>query len=391
MSPKRSYSNLRHAIEIDPQYSVKSATDPDFLKFEGDVKVLLEERRRVADETASRMIQQAKQELAKLKDWRADSTFPSEWSSLQNQLSSAEANYKTSTFFGFLDANSEAKALIEASNALLARQRDFLRESLQLFSVEITAMIDRLRPRAQVCGSFSYGQAVGILNSMETAKITDYADFTKTKAILKDALRLLHQSIHECRARIAARNNGRQIVDLILGGIILALLLSWILMFSGEISPGTGGKLTLLFIGGTVIMAIFRSGYIKNLSNFSGEVGSEPSLQSFDQLEAKCVPPQQNPDTNPNPDLVRAGKPEIGKIYRGKVVTTKEFGAFVEFLPGKDGLVHISKLANFRVKQTEDIVKVGDEICVKLLGVDEKGWARLSRKAAMMDRDSDLK
>ena len=64
---------------------------------------------------------------------------------------------------------------------------------------------------------------------------------------------------------------------------------------------------------------------------------------------------------------------EIGKIYRGKVVTIKEFGAFVEFLPGKDGLVHISELANFRVKQTEDIVKMGDEIWVKCLGVDEKG------------------
>ena len=58
---------------------------------------------------------------------------------------------------------------------------------------------------------------------------------------------------------------------------------------------------------------------------------------------------------------------EIGKIYRGKVVTIKEFGAFVEFLPGKDGLVHISELANFRVKQTEDIVKLGDEIWVKCL------------------------
>ena len=68
---------------------------------------------------------------------------------------------------------------------------------------------------------------------------------------------------------------------------------------------------------------------------------------------------------------------EIGKIYRGKVVTIKEFGAFVEFLPGKDGLVHISELANFRVKQTEDIVKLGDEIWVKCLGVDEKGRVRL--------------
>src|SRR2546425_3874622 len=81
---------------------------------------------------------------------------------------------------------------------------------------------------------------------------------------------------------------------------------------------------------------------------------------------------------------------EIGKIYRGKVVTIKEFGAFVEFLPGRDGLVHISELANFRVKQTEDIVKLGDEIQVKCLGVDEKGRVRLSRRAAMAERDQQM-
>jgi polyribonucleotide nucleotidyltransferase len=81
---------------------------------------------------------------------------------------------------------------------------------------------------------------------------------------------------------------------------------------------------------------------------------------------------------------------EIGKVYRGKVVTIKEFGAFVEFLPGRDGLVHISELANFRVKQTEDIVKLGDEIWVKCLGVDEKGRVRLSRKAAMAERDKEV-
>src|SRR5882762_5122371 len=81
---------------------------------------------------------------------------------------------------------------------------------------------------------------------------------------------------------------------------------------------------------------------------------------------------------------------EIGRIYRGRVVTIKEFGAFVEFLPGKDGLVHISELANFRVKQTEDIVKMNDEIWVKCLGVDEKGRVKLSRKAAMAERDQEM-
>ena len=81
---------------------------------------------------------------------------------------------------------------------------------------------------------------------------------------------------------------------------------------------------------------------------------------------------------------------EIGRVYRGRVVTIKDFGAFVEFLPGKDGLVHISELANFRVKQTEDIVKIGDEIWVKCLGVDEKGRVKLSRKAAMAERDQEM-
>jgi polyribonucleotide nucleotidyltransferase len=81
---------------------------------------------------------------------------------------------------------------------------------------------------------------------------------------------------------------------------------------------------------------------------------------------------------------------EPGKIYRGRVVTIKEFGCFVEFLPGKDGLVHISELANFRVKKTEDIVKMGDEIWVKCLGIDEKGRVRLSRREAMADRDKEM-
>jgi polyribonucleotide nucleotidyltransferase len=84
------------------------------------------------------------------------------------------------------------------------------------------------------------------------------------------------------------------------------------------------------------------------------------------------------------------GDIEVGKIYRGKVVTIKEFGCFVEVFPGKDGLVHISELANFRVKQTEDIVKLGDEIWVKCIGVDDKGRVKLSRKAAMEERDKEM-
>src|SRR3984893_3772652 len=77
---------------------------------------------------------------------------------------------------------------------------------------------------------------------------------------------------------------------------------------------------------------------------------------------------------------------EIGQTYQGRVVTTKEFGAFVEVLPGKEGLVHISELADFRVKRTEDVVKVGDMIWVKCIGIDDKGRVKLSRKAALKER-----
>jgi len=80
---------------------------------------------------------------------------------------------------------------------------------------------------------------------------------------------------------------------------------------------------------------------------------------------------------------------EMGKIYTGRVTGTKEFGAFVECLPGKEGLVHISELADFRVRRTEDVVKVGDSITVKCIGIDDRsGKVRLSRKAAMKDLEA---
>jgi polyribonucleotide nucleotidyltransferase len=77
---------------------------------------------------------------------------------------------------------------------------------------------------------------------------------------------------------------------------------------------------------------------------------------------------------------------EVGATYQGRVVTTKEFGAFVEVFPGKDGLVHISELADFRVNRTEDVVKIGDMIWVKCIGIDDKGRVKLSRKAALKER-----
>jgi polyribonucleotide nucleotidyltransferase len=72
--------------------------------------------------------------------------------------------------------------------------------------------------------------------------------------------------------------------------------------------------------------------------------------------------------------------PEIGKIYEGKVKGIKEFGAFVEILPGKEGLLHISEIDNKRVMKVEDVLKFGQMVTVKLLGIDDQGKLKLSRK-----------
>ena len=77
---------------------------------------------------------------------------------------------------------------------------------------------------------------------------------------------------------------------------------------------------------------------------------------------------------------------EIGKVYLGKVTRLMQFGAFVEILPGKEGLVHISKLALERVEKVEDVVSVGDEILVKVTEIDKQGRVNLSRKDVLQEK-----
>ena len=77
---------------------------------------------------------------------------------------------------------------------------------------------------------------------------------------------------------------------------------------------------------------------------------------------------------------------EIGKIYRGKVVTVRDFGAFVEILPGVEGLLHISEMADYRVGKVTDICSEGDLVTVKVIDIDSaSGKVRLSRKAALKE------
>ncbi|MEK7290241.1 MAG: polyribonucleotide nucleotidyltransferase [Planctomycetota bacterium] len=78
---------------------------------------------------------------------------------------------------------------------------------------------------------------------------------------------------------------------------------------------------------------------------------------------------------------------QVGKIYTGKVLSIKEYGAFVEIFPGHDGLVHISEISDTRVEKVEDVVQVGQEIMIKVIGIDDQKRVKLSRKAALKDME----
>ena len=83
-------------------------------------------------------------------------------------------------------------------------------------------------------------------------------------------------------------------------------------------------------------------------------------------------------------DIVR--EVVVGQIYLGKVKRIEKFGAFVEIFHGKDGLVHISELAEERVGKVEDVVKIGDEMLVKVMEIDKQGRVNLSRKAVLKEQ-----
>lgn len=88
-------------------------------------------------------------------------------------------------------------------------------------------------------------------------------------------------------------------------------------------------------------------------------------------------------------EIIRAmtGEIEVGQVYTGKVVGLKDFGAFVELVPGRDGMVHISELSNEYVKNIHEHVKMGDEMTVKVIGIDDQDRVKLSRKALLKDEE----
>ncbi len=122
----------------------------------------------------------------------------------------------------------------------------------------------------------------------------------------------------------------------------------------------------------------------KNIRSITEETGA-----SIDVDDSGCVKimaaNKEQLEAAKSRVLGSTAEAEIGKIYRGKVVTVRDFGAFVEILPGLDGLLHISEMADYRVNKVTDICEEGQFVTVKVIDIDQTGKIRLSRKAALKE------
>jgi polyribonucleotide nucleotidyltransferase len=123
----------------------------------------------------------------------------------------------------------------------------------------------------------------------------------------------------------------------------------------------------------------------KNIKALQAETGTEVSIQDDGTVHIYSTS-QAGLDAALRKVRNMFAEIEIGAVYEGRVVSTTNFGAFMEVLPGRDGLIHVSELADFRVNQVEDVVKVGDIVSAKCIGIDEKGRVKMSRKAFLRDK-----
>ncbi len=120
----------------------------------------------------------------------------------------------------------------------------------------------------------------------------------------------------------------------------------------------------------------------KVINKIIAETGAEINVENDGRIFIVAVDQEAGAKAQAYIETITADV-EPGRVYIGRVTRTEKYGAFVEVLPGKEGLVHISHLDNYRVNNTEDVVKVGDQVMVKVLDIDEKGRINLSRREAL--------
>jgi polyribonucleotide nucleotidyltransferase len=142
-------------------------------------------------------------------------------------------------------------------------------------------------------------------------------------------------------------------------------------MFTLKINPEKIGK--LIGPGG------------KTINKIQADTGATIDIEDDGTVYIACV------DAKGAENALRAvegltAEVEVGRIYTGKVVSIRDFGAFIEIMPGQDGLCHVSELDEKYVKNVSDVVKMGDTVTAKVISIDDQGRVKLSRKAAMIEQ-----
>ncbi len=147
-----------------------------------------------------------------------------------------------------------------------------------------------------------------------------------------------------------------------------------------ELSP-YAPRITIVKIDPEMIGAIIGPGG-KTIRRIQEETGVKIDVEEDGSV---YIASTDGPSSQRAKEMVEAlvEKPAIGKIYTGKVVRIEDYGAFVEILPGQDGMVHISQLADYRVPSVQDVVRLGDEIMVMVIDIDREGKIKLSRQAVL--------
>ncbi|MFA6135318.1 MAG: polyribonucleotide nucleotidyltransferase [Phycisphaerae bacterium] len=144
-------------------------------------------------------------------------------------------------------------------------------------------------------------------------------------------------------------------------------------MFTIKINPEKIGK--LIGPGG------------KTINRIQDETGASIDIEEDGTVYVACVDAKGAEEAKRQVEGLTA-EVEVGRIYTGKVVSIRDFGAFIEILPGQDGLCHVSELDEKFVKSVNDVVQMGDTLTVKVISIDDQGRVKLSRKAAMREEQA---
>jgi len=298
--PKEAIPNLRRAIELDPHYTIKAATDPDFLKFEADLQALLASLRQDAERNASATITEAKARLQALEEWEVEDAFESEMASLRKSLAKAEFDYASNTYLGLLDAQLRANQLSRAGIRLLKLHRTQLEEELAANQNNLLTNRTQLQSRKVLCSSRALEQADVLLRQVR-CDLESHDDYYQKKMVLTKAFAELKQFIQESRDAIQRRDshgkNESFILGLVVGGLIGAVvgvlpagLISLFVAGIANSNPKEGHFFEVLYptwiiltllvgvIGAFIGVQKFTSGSVARHESLVSRLGPEPSL-----------------------------------------------------------------------------------------------------------------